>query len=109
MNKIRIIDLIANGEEVPEKIFYDNENWINRYPNDYEGLDRGGCLLNNVCLNELNDEVEIIEEDKKIEKLPIWATRREDKEYTNLEEHILVVAQKVDELIDKVNSLENNK
>ena len=48
-------------------------------------------------------------EDKKIEKLPIWATRREDKEYTNLEEHILVVAQKVDELIDKVNNMENNK
>ena len=29
----------------------------------------GGCLLNNVCLNELNDEVEVIEYNKKIEKI----------------------------------------
>ena len=67
MKTIRIIDLlnkIANGEEVPKKIFYANQNWINRYPNDYEGLGYGGCLLNNVCLDNLNDEAEIIEEQK---------------------------------------------
>lgn len=42
-------------------------------------------------------------DNKKIEKLPKWATTREDKEYTKQEEHILVVSKKLDEIIDKIN------
>ena len=46
-----------------------------------------------------------VEEEKKIpEKLPEWATSREDKEYTNDEYHCLVVARKVDEIIDYLKS-----
>ena len=73
---MKIIDLlnkIANGQEVPKKIkynlktyFYDNEE------QDYCDYDKtyglvGDYLENNYGLhNCLNDEVEIIEEEKKI-------------------------------------------
>ena len=93
---MKIIDLlnkIANGEEVPKKIYYGAQYWINKYPNDYEGLGYGGCLLNNICLNNLNDEVEIIEEDKEIpEKIGV---------INYVEDHATVlIHHKVDEIID---------
>lgn len=72
MKTIKIIDLlnkIAKGEEVPKKIFYEKQWWEYNPDNDYEGIEWGGCFLCNVLICELNDEVEIIEEEKEIEKL----------------------------------------
>lgn len=77
MNKIKIIDLlnkIANGEEVPKKIKYRGE--IAEYDEelfDYwiENLFKNtGYLFEGIFVNygnKLNDEVEIIEEEKEIE------------------------------------------
>ena len=99
---MKIIDLlnkIANGEEVPKKIFYANQYWINKYPNDYEGLGYGGCLLNNTCLDNLNDEVEILKEEKKIpEKI-------KDKYCSQISK--VELAQKYNEIIDYLNYLNN--
>ena len=111
MKIINLLNKIANGEDVPEKIFYANQHWINKYPNDYEGIGYGGCLLNNVCLNNLNDEVEIIEEDKEIEKIKslhnvgnsTCISEFTDKQHLN--NHLL--KDKINELIDKVNNLQN--
>lgn len=121
-NKIRIIDLlnkIANGEEVPEKIELLSNNEIFNYDDeigDYNG-ENGDYLFGEVITNImnlqvfLNDEVEIIKEDKKIEKISIndngtigfpngqWAARNMDKAF----------AIKINKLIDKVNNMENNK
>lgn len=76
MNKIRIIDLlnkIANGEELPKKIH------IKEFQSDF--IFNGYTYLSDEkeqkniywCLHSraLNYEVEIIEEDKKIEKLDV--------------------------------------
>lgn len=74
MNKMTVIQLlnkIANGEEVPKKIVINDIEWI------YDGIDYAresdGDYLFNVFIeitqHDLNMEVEIIEEDKKIEKL----------------------------------------
>lgn len=107
---MKIIDLlnkIANGEEVPKKIkwkgqiyeysrndrFYYQNSW-SMYRDFYT---EGNCL---------NDEVEIIEEPKKIEKIIVrektlgfpngeWAARNMDKAF----------AIKINELIDKINKL----
>lgn len=71
MKTIKIIDLlnkIANGEEVPKKIKY--RNWLyefNKNYNDY--LCQYDSLLyreNDDVRQFLNDEVEILEEEKKI-------------------------------------------
>lgn len=110
---MKIIDLlnkIANGEEVPKIIKLDNniydyepenKDYYNRSNLNYRYLFDEWFHISEV----LNDEVSILEEDKKIpEKLPKWATTREDKEYTKQEEHILVVSQKINEIIDYLKS-----
>ena len=75
---MKIIDLlnkIANGEEVPKEIRYEENIWkLNTLENTY---DNGKCCLfedyidkKYVITDVLNDEIEIIEEEKKIpEKL----------------------------------------
>ena len=108
--KIKVIDLlnkIANDEEVPKKIkwqgqiyeyscsnrFYYQNSW-SMYRDFYT---EGNCL---------NDEVEIIEEPKKIEKITVrektlgfpngeWTARNMDKAF----------AIKINELIDEINNL----
>ena len=69
---MKIIDLlnkIANGEDVPKKIKVDDSLFEN---DDFDYFANGcGYLFNVYYPTEdiLNKEVEIIEEDKKIEKL----------------------------------------
>lgn len=81
MNKIRVIDLlnkIANGEEVPRKIEYDSiiytrgwSDYMGDEPiTEYYNHDIYGSWFNGTELT-LDKEVEIIEEDKEIELIPI--------------------------------------
>ena len=101
---MKIIDLlnkIANGEEIPKKIKYDGVE----YEEEpcymlYEAT--GNCNESQVK-DLLNDEVEIIEEDKKMEKIDIDSILLGGKE-VNKE-----FGKKINELIDKVNSLENKQ
>lgn len=78
---MKIIDLlnkIANGEEVPKKIKWNDliyeKSKYNATPRGYYYRINGGIklwLLDEI--NSLNEEVEILEEEKKIpEKLPIY-------------------------------------
>jgi len=70
MKVIDLLNKIANGEEVPKKIKYEGKIWklVNKtyFSNRTELL---GDYIANAILLSLNDEIEIIEEDKKIEKL----------------------------------------
>ena len=110
--KIKIIDLlnkIANGEEAPKKIKCGNvELEYNEGCEDYYCYYGGGLFEHKFsnCKNFLNDDVEIIEEDKKIEKITVreknlgfpngeWTARNMDKAF----------AIKINELIDEINNL----
>jgi len=123
MSKLTIIQLlnkIAKGEEVPKKIKY--KDWLydwNELAKDYEcGND---WLEERICDDFkifLNDEVEIIEEDKEIEKIDIMSDEATPNSYYILNEHgtkcyltkhSKVIADRVNLLIDKVNSLENKE
>ena len=153
MKTIKIIDLlnkIANGEEVPKKIKYDNKIWEwDNWSKDWADYVYSGCdgLLNDEGTYDLfailNDEVEIIEEDKEENEIPNinldnmkdigtkvgkayrelfeglnkgWNTPlEEDKEiekitndfhFTGCEEEL---ANKINEIIDKVNKLEKEE
>ena len=108
MKVIDLLNKIANGEDVPEYINYTHrvfgkdtmfvckENIINK-------LDIGAI--------ELNDEVEIIEEDKKIEKLKIeqdtpnsnFYIRNENGTKCGLTKHSKIIADKINEMIDYIN------
>lgn len=112
--KIKIIDLlakIANGEQVPEKIKYNNKIWeYYVYADDYKG--------ENIWLFEelfkyrrtikfINDEVEIIEKSKKIEKLDYKYVNT----YGNVSQHRKSeepLIDKINELIDEINNLKEN-
>lgn len=74
MKTIKIIDLfnkIANREEVPKKIEYEGEIYeFNKNIHGYWGGKNKDCFRAMVNWRYLNNEVEILEEEKKIpEKL----------------------------------------
>lgn len=123
MSKLTIIQLlnkIAKGEEVPKKIKYDG--MIFDYQEDtYEYL----CYEeNNFSLlgydnpyDMLNDNVEIIEEEKEIDKLDftfdntIWET--EYQTANDIEQKLInqnaILKQKVDNLIDVINDMRDKE
>ena len=119
---IRIIDLlnkISNGEEVPKRIRIDHWcykfEWVEHLENYYD-KDSDIDLMSALSMNkeELNYEVEIIDEDKKIKKLDIQSVKDNPtnmyivNEYGNkcyMTKHSREIALKLNELIDEVNEL----
>ena len=98
--KIKIIDLlnkIANGEEIPRTI-----RWYDKFYNDYDEISNNykafvyGKLENNVW--GLNDEIEILEEPKKIEKID-FGTLNTQKEKNR------AMKDAINKLIDEINNL----
>ena len=105
MKVIDLLNKIANDEEVPKKIKYLNREYeYNEFQEDYFNNEVMNGVLDEIRLfRQLNEEVEIIEEDKDIEELDIsnllqtkkW---KRDKNAWN----------KINELIKEVNKLKNN-
>ena len=86
MKVIDLLNKIANGEEVPKKIKYENDIYIH-IDNYCYYCDETNLILSDRVFAEyskLNDEIEIIEEDKKIEKLNLV----ENKLWFNYKEKI---------------------
>lgn len=101
---MKVIDLlvkIANGEEVPKIILFNSYKYkFDKTNNEYQRLNYNGTLgatlgtINALDLY-LNDEIEIIDEDKKIEKLAITYLEKDDRND---------IIDKINEIIDKINS-----
>ena len=111
MKVIDLLNKIANGEEVPEKIKFKgciyylckNDQSGQCYFTEKEGF--GGLSLK-FNTADMNDEVEVIEEDKKIEKLERFIPQRESDTYcTKYNE----VANKINEIIDKLNARDDKE
>ena len=121
---MKIIDLlnkIANGEEVPEiivagengdKHYFDKElkEYINVRTKEKLFEDGYGKYLKYF----INDEVEIIEEDKKIEKLESyiscgWNGTCKDYKREELFESLSKIGNKINEIIDEVNKLKDDR
>lgn len=120
--KIKIIDLlvkIANGEESTKvKTKYDGVDWREKdfllsIYNEFKSR------TNAEIVEFFNDYVEIIEEPKKIEKLSYYSlektqkSKNKDEWYVNrlelLEKRINDYHNKINELIDEINNLKENK
>ena len=126
MKTIKLIDLlnkIANGEEVPKKIAIQNEVLIY---NEDEILNLQDCYYMadeedatwRIWAYELNYEVEILEEEKKIpEKLDIrqekniknnWKWKVYGKEHSyNISTPQKIIADKLNEIIDYLDYLKS--
>lgn len=118
--KIKVIDLlnkIANGEKLPKKIKYKNkiyERYQNITTNNlyyYQVPNKNDFLIYQLeAAIDLLEEVEIIEEDKKIEKLNL--PNFEEFKNMSVAERYVVTAKEYDvlnELIDEVNKLKEGK
>ena len=125
MKVIDLLNKIANGEELPKKIkvysewykedviyFLSNTNfsWQDYYMLENDNTDP--TLFENNSIG-LNDEVEIIEEDKKIEKLEHWVDVKSWVKGNDLEKGLEEQSEfnkniyyKINEIIDY---LEENK
>ena len=121
--KIKVIDLlvkIANGEKVPKKIKFRHSIWeyckdgsTQDYINDYDK-----CLMEFLAINKdgLNQDVEIIEEPKKIEKLETYKEKEGEDYFANIlklspnseceiDVALSITIDKLNELIDEINNL----
>lgn len=112
---MKIVDLIikiANGEEVPKKIIYNNvtleydEEKEDYYPYYASGLFE---YLFGSCLSFLNDEVEIIEEPKKLE-IPKHIPNEviQDLDRAICPANVKCIAHKINEIINYLQYKENN-
>lgn len=111
--KIKIIDLfnkIANNEKVPNHIISNNvvfhyDDNVQDYENDFEYLFRDSFSnfgRSDEFLNIEVEEVEIIEEEKEIEKITLQFSETQ-KEKNRL------FKDKINEMIDEVNKLKREK
>ena len=106
MKIVELINKIANDEEVPGNIKYQGYAW-EWTGDDYKTFKYGEekFLLSgreyNWVTEFLNDEVEIIEEEKEIEKL--------DENNTNVLTNIIENRKKINELIDTLNEMRKEK
>lgn len=113
MKVIELLTKIANGEEVPKEIKYDTMNYVFRHY-DYkevhgELIDEQSSWLEKIDFYKLNDEVEIIEEPKKIEKLKqrtdtgLFGSMVNDE--ISVAEAINKQANYISDIVDKINEI----
>lgn len=104
---MKVIDLLnryVNSEEMPEYIIYDTKKYVG-IVYDYKEIDDKGNIdeqsswFENLDFYKLDEEVEIIEEDKKIEKLN-YNTYDE----FNIEGFTFDYEQKI-QIVDKINEI----
>lgn len=118
MKVIDLLNMISKGEEVPTPI---------RFRNDYYDFDDGDyfnqqhkrwIFNDNDISGILNDEIEIIEEDKKINYIECYfkngehyiedsCFRVQPLEDLELNQNEIVIIDKINEIIDKINEMEN--
>ena len=112
MKVIDLLNKIANGEEIPQLIKWNGDIYDKLGCEYYMLNDRNITLFGDILDNNgkyLNDEVEIIEEDKKIEKIEYIVD--EDgilfiDGFDDGREQKLQIAKKINEIIDKLNEME---
>lgn len=106
MKIIELLTLIAKGEEPPQKIKFENYIYVWRdYQKDYFCKQINHSLesiIGEYLFNSLNDEVEIIEEEKEIEKID-FRTLNTQKEKNR------VMKDTINQLIDVINDMRDKE
>ena len=109
MKVIDLLNKIANGEKVPEKIKW-GEHYLTWFVYEHKALDEPGdpnifeCAGGGISHILLNDEIEIIEdppkEDKKIKRIE----ERESGWWPNMADgNVSTLKQAINEIIDRLN------
>ena len=110
---MRVIDLlnkIANDEEVPYRIELKSGIILFYCPDTKNYYNDIGCneLFDSWISDKLNDEVKILDKDNKIEKLEEYGKWSNEKlgidEIASNSKELLIIKQKINEIIDKLNA-----
>lgn len=117
MKVIDLLNKIANGEEAPKQIYYEGDtyNLINngRYDWYQNDNDSSGFLDNVYRIKDfLNDEVEIIEEEKEIEEISLYLRQEDYDTKRNINYHnenLKILTNIINELIDETKKLKEGK
>lgn len=116
MKTIKIIDLAEKqlkDEIMPKHIRYSDEDLYFDGIAYYDEQGNNDLLdilaMTNSALTHLNDEVEIIEEEKEIKKLFRCCMESDNQEIKFCIQNINDLANKINELIDIVNELKGGK
>ena len=97
MKVIDLLNKIANGEDVPNRIrWLTDDYWYNETLKNYSCPKHRSYLFCGDIADRLDMKVEIIEENKGIEKLNC----QDEEEYSKW-----YLAKKIDEIIDELNKL----
>lgn len=114
MKVIDLLNKIANDEELPLRIKVNGYEY--RISNgQYYSDEKYMYLVDSAnSIYHLNDEVEIIEEDKKIEKLESyiscgWHGTCEDLNREDLFNDLSKIGNKINEIIDKLNERDDKR
>lgn len=122
MNKIKVIDLlnmISKGEEVPKRIKYKDEiRDYNDKDKDYTcSNSKNYFLFFNILRKNigeefkkaLNDEVEIIEENKLPEKINVKGSYNSNKGFEDFNDNEKILVDKINDLLDYLESKEKEQ
>ena len=106
MKVIDLLNKIANGEEVPKKFKWCDDEWVYNNSASKNYFNDNNCedLFTVIDGSALNDEVEIIEEDKEIENIHFSVY-----DYQRADDYLKKIEVKFNELIDEVNRLKNKE
>ena len=109
MKVIDLLDKIANGEEVPKKIKYGSTKF--HFDKDIKMYDSDlmhGDLLSYIDGLDLNDEIEIIEDQKKFEDIEelTWCTAEIQEK--DIQDTINQLIRNQKKIIDYINKGDSN-
>ena len=111
MKVIDLLNKIANGEEAPKHIHIrdvDSYTWQEDVKEYWSDRDENNLLSDlDLSSTNLNEEVEIIEEPKKIEKIEMCTGGI--MSFDSVENITTELKDKINELIDEINNLKENK
>lgn len=112
MKVIDLLNKIANGEELPRKFMVDGDTlYIGE--DKYIEYESGKKIKWLIYPSWLNEEVEIIGENKKIEKIPYHfslnfvKSNLTNEEKEGIDEAINGIYDKINEIVDRINELED--
>ena len=102
MKVIDLLNKIANGEEIPKKFIYRDYTYYLQSGMCHRCDEKGTIFEEDYVLENLNDEIEIIEGDKKIEKIKEVVNMKNRDNMVNL--NIQILFSKINEIIEVINN-----
>ena len=109
MKVIDLLNKIANGEDAPEKFRFAGQ--IFEKQGSYIADEDGDSIFDSMCtdFSNINEEIKLIEEDKKIEKIEYSIDKDGYLSVNDFREHLLQIINKINEIIDYINGGTNGE